>query len=336
MKQTLIKYIGFLLLCPLFSSVAAEKSKGNQLEDYFVRLGYGVAVCKTEKPNKLFLEGVVGSKKLIFLVDTGWGITALDEGSARGLKTLSELGVTIEGPIDYPGAESVLMEKLSIGASQFLNQPATVRKLEMDFITREQDGILGCDFLLRNFCLLDCGLRRVYFRSAPRSAEQTKAMAESLRLSGFVEVAMHGDIGYTIDLETKNLEVRLLVDTGAVYSMLDESQVGRLSLTMEKRQAAETGTLIPEELTGRAIGIGAIGAHKFRVATLSAMQIGPRTWKNVHFGVVNMKSWGVGVPGRFGDKIQGVLGANFLMSSGALIDCEGGKIWFRPANAEHR
>lgn len=336
MHQTLIKYIGFLVLCPLISTCAAEKTKANQLEDYFARLGYGVAVCKPEKPNKLLLEGVVGSKKRVFLVDTGWEITALDEGSARGLKTLSELGVTIEGPIEYPGTESVLMEKLSIGASQFLNQPATVRKLELDFITKEQDGILGCDFLLRNFCLIDCGLRRVYFRSAPRSAEQSKAMEESLRVSGFVEVAMRGDFGYIINLETKNQEVPLLVDTGAVFSMLDESQVGRLSLTMEKRQAAETGTLIPDELSGRAVGVGTIGAHKFRVTTLSAMQIGPRAWKNAHFGVVNLKSWGVGVPGRLGDKIQGLLGADILMSAGALIDCEGGKIWFRPANAERR
>jgi hypothetical protein len=316
--------------------LAAEKSTASGLEDYLVHLGYGVAVCKNEKPNRLLLEGVLGARKRVFVVDTGWTMTTLDVTSARGMKPLRELGVAIQGRIPSALTNFVLMEKLTLGGSQFLNQPAAVGKLDMDFITREEDGVLGCDFLLRNFCLIDCREGRLYFRNARRWFEELQAMEESLRQSGFIEALTHGDQEFTIDSKIKNLDVRLLVDTGSFYSMLDESQVGRLSLTMEKRKAPETGSLITDELSGKYVGVGKIGAHKFRVTTLSSMQIGARKWKNAHFGVVNLKSWGVGMPNGWGEHIQGLLGADVLIGAGALIDCSSGKLWFRPEKSEPR
>ena len=227
MRQTLIKYIGFLVLGSL--TAAAEKSNDSQLGDDLLRLGYSVAVGRKDRANKLVLEGLLGEKKRLFLVDTGWGITALDNTAARGLKTASDLGAVLEDPVLGQITESVVMEKLTLGGSTFLNQPAAVQKLEMDYLTTEENGVLGCDFLLRNFCLIDCGFGRLFFRSAARSVEQTKAMEESLRREGFIEVSMNRGYGFTVDSKIKNLGVRWVVDTGAAYSVLDETQIRRLS-----------------------------------------------------------------------------------------------------------
>jgi predicted aspartyl protease len=334
MRQTLIKYIGFLVLGSL--TAAAEKSNDSQLGDDLLRLGYSVAVGRKDRANKLVLEGVLGEKKRLFLVDTGWGITALDNTAARGLKTASDLGAVLEDPVLGQITESVVMEKLTLGGSTFLNQPAAVQKLEMDYLTTEENGVLGCDFLLRNFCLIDCGFGRLFFRSAARSVEQTKAMEESLRREGFIEVSMNRGYGFTVDSKIKNLGVRWVVDTGAAYSVLDETQIRRLSLMLEKVRAPETGTLVTHDISGRAAGVGKIGAHKFRVTTPNALQIGAREWKNVRFEVMNLENWGIGVPGKAWETVQGMLGEDMLISSGALIDCAGGKLWFRPAKATPR
>jgi hypothetical protein len=278
----------------------------------------------------LVLEGVLREKRRLFLVDTGWGITTLDEATARGMKTLNEQGVVLEDPVLGPITNSVLMEKLTLGGSQFLNQPATVQRLEMDYSKMGVDGILGCDFLLRNFCLVDCGSGRLYFRSAKRSLEDSKMLEESLRRRGFTEVPMQADYGFTIDAKIKDMDVRWVVDTGAFFSVLDEPQVSRLSLTTEKVRKPETGTFVAPEITGRSAGVGAIGAHMSRITTPITLRIGARTWKNTRFLVVNLKSWGLGTPGRPGENVHGLLGEDLLISSGALIDFSSSKLWFSP------
>jgi hypothetical protein len=136
--------------------------------------------------------------------------------------------------------------------------------------------------------------------------------------------------GLCVDSEIKGQPVGLLVDTGAYFSVLDEAEISRLSLRMETSGTPATGSQIPTELTSRSIGVGSIGAHKLRVTTLSTLQIGARKWKNAHFGVVNLKSWGINVPGSEGAAIQGLLGADVLIKAGALIDCSSGTLWFRP------
>ncbi len=99
-------------------------------------LGYLPVTLTRGEYGQPLAECVLAGKKRLFLVDTGWGRTALNENAARGLKTLGELGVTLEdsfmGKLSDPSI--VLMDKLSLGRAQFFNQPARVRNLRMDFM----------------------------------------------------------------------------------------------------------------------------------------------------------------------------------------------------------
>ena len=325
------RYIAVLLLSVVWvrPGFSADKPKAGGLQEYLTHLGYGVVDCRRDKPNKLVLDAELASKKRRFLIDTGWGLTALAPATAHGLKTPEELGIPVRRPLPNWVTNLVIMENLTLGQSQFFNQPAAVQNLEMDYITTAEDGILGLDFLRRNFCFIDCGEERLYFRSAKRSAEQAEALEESLRLSGFLEAPMCSGLPFLIDAKIKGEDVRLLVDTGATFSMLSDSQVSRLGLRMEQQRQASTGTLIPQDLSGRIVGVGQIGMHKFRVTTLNTMQIGARQWTNVHVGVVNLQSFGIGKPGGW-ETVQGMLGADILLNGGALIDCSSEKIWFRP------
>jgi hypothetical protein len=65
--------------------------------------------------------------------------------------------------------------------------PALVRELKMDNKTVAFQGALGLDFVFRNFCMIDCGDRRIYLRGSRPSAQQVGALQESLRRSGFTQ-----------------------------------------------------------------------------------------------------------------------------------------------------
>src|SRR6266404_3903591 len=116
-----------------FVAIAAEveNEAGPSLDDYLKRAGYLPVMLKRGEHDKLLAEGVLAEKKRLFLVDTGWGRTALNEDAARGLKSLGDLGVTLEdsflGKLTDPSI--VLMDKLTLGRAQFLNQPAKVMDL---------------------------------------------------------------------------------------------------------------------------------------------------------------------------------------------------------------
>ena len=91
---------GLLLATLALAFVARVAQAGNgaasSLEDYLKRVGYLPVVLKKGEHGKLLADGVVAGKKRLFLIDTGWSRTTLDEGAARGLKSLGELGVTLE------------------------------------------------------------------------------------------------------------------------------------------------------------------------------------------------------------------------------------------------
>jgi len=317
------------------SACGAEPGKTESFEAHLARLHYGVAVRQKDKPNRLILEGTLGGKRVLFWVDTGWGLTALDERAARGLKSAAELGVILEDPILGPITNGVVMEKLGFGNSEFLNQPASIRRLEMDSNKMDVDGVLGMDFLLRNHCLVDCGNGRLYFRGEELATDESSELDEHLRKLGYMEVPMRWDFGYVIETRINNQDVRLVVDTGAFNSVLDETQISRLSLKTEKVRNPETGTMVAQDIGGRAAGVGEIGVHRTRVSTPISLQIGSHSLTASRFVIVNLKSWGIGVPEN-GATTHGLLGEDLLITNGALINCSGKKIWFRLAKAKSR
>jgi len=199
----------------------------------------------------------------------------------------------------------------------------------MDYVRVKFGGILGCDFLFRNFCLIDCGARQIYFRSAKPSDSESKALEETLRQSGFAEVNLKWRNGLAVEAAANGQPLLLLVDTGATWSVLDDSQVPRLQLKTVQEGNPKLGTLIPEDLSAEIIGFGKIGAHQMRVTTLQTLQIGARIWKDVHVGVANLKAWGISEPGK-AVEIQGLFGAEMLAARGALIDFASEKLWLRP------
>ena len=87
------------------TGLAADSSTPVSLEEFLKRLGFGGVPFKTDAHNRLRVDADLGNgKKRVLFVDTGWHITTLNEKSARGLKTLGELGVDLKDPyLSRPG-----------------------------------------------------------------------------------------------------------------------------------------------------------------------------------------------------------------------------------------
>ena len=334
-KPQSLVFLLLLCLIALDADCFGRALAADSLDDYLKHLGYEGIAFKNSESDKPVIQGVLNGKKRDFLVDTGWGITSLDQPSARACKTPAEMGVALED--SYLGTITnsavVIMEKLVLGRAQFLNQPARVRPLQMDFIAVGYDGILGCDFFHRNFCLVDCAGKKLFVRAAMPSNEQADALAQTLNQSGFgkVQLRQHGILALKALINEQ--PILLGVDTGYFVSALDESLIKPLGLSIVKQGA--TGTLLKDDLDAKIIGVGKIGAHKLRVTTLKRLQIGPRIWQEVHVGVANLKDWGIGELGTPAEDLQGLLGAELLATHGALIDFASNTLWFRPEKKKH-
>ncbi len=310
--------------------------KGESLDDYLKKLGYESVLLRRTEHNELLADGMLGQKKCVLLVDTGWcSMTTLDGKVGTRFKTLGELGVTLEDSFLGPLTNSsiVLVDKLGLGRAAFLNQPARVEKLRVDYISVPFDGVLGFDFYLRNSCLIDCWGHRLYLRGSAPTADQSKALAETLQRSGFVGVPMKTDRGFTIEARVNKQPIRLLVDTGAALSTLDESQSQFLGLKPVRAQ--ETGSLIPEKVNFGIIGFGDISQHKMWVTKLTELQIGHRAWKNLYFGVVPLKAWRIEAFGTGPNAVHGLFGADMLATSHSLIDLASGMLWLGPVKDQH-
>ena len=327
-----------ILALAFVARVARADGAGSSLEDYLKRVGYLPVVLKKGDQGKLLAEGVLAGKKRLFLLDTGWARTTLDEGAARGLKSLGALGVTLEdsfwGHLSDPAI--VLMDNFKLGHAQFLNQPAKVMKLRMDYTFVAFDGILGCDFFFRNYCLIDCFHSRLYVRGAKPSDNATSAIETTLRRSGFTDVSIHVKYGLTVDAKLNGEMTKLLVDTGATFSLVDSALAKHLRLSAVKQDEPPLGSLIRKEWSTNVVGVGKIGAHKMWVTTVKTWGVGSLQWTNVHAGVVDLKSWDLAEPGSRSEEVQGILGREMLAARGALIDYHSRKLWFRPEKQVNR
>ena len=174
-------------------AVAAEQSSLVNLPDQLTRLGWQQIELRRTGDNHLFVFGRLNGRQRSVLVDTGWSFTTVSTNAARQLKTHRELGVTLHDPFFGTNENSsvVLLESLKLGRIEFTHQPALMQNMVLNGQRAPFDVVLGCDFLMRNFCVIDCPDSRLYVRSAAPSEQQQREFEEALRLGGFVAVQLN-------------------------------------------------------------------------------------------------------------------------------------------------
>ena len=232
--------VGFRLPSQLCTGgEAPENPKPVTLEAYLQRLGYGSIPLKRTEQNHLAVEGELAGKKAVFIIDTGNSVTRLDKKAGSRFKTLAERGLRLEDPNlgEFPQTNFVLIDELKLGTARFPNQPATVMALghvatsiyEVGTSAYE-DCLIGCDFLLRHHCLVDCAGLRLYVRADKPSTDISTTLESSLRRSGYHETVLIPTQALVelCPASVNGVAVRLLVDSGSAFTILDDHR-GRQS-----------------------------------------------------------------------------------------------------------
>ncbi len=324
------------------SVVGADQPGKPTLDNFLKQSRYAAIEFKLSERNKPLVKGDLdGGKKLTFMVDTGSTMTRLNNGSTSGLKTLGELGVELDdsllGRVSDPSI--VLMKHLTLGNAQFLNQPALVEDITLDYRTIPYQGIIGADFFFRNFCIFDFYSRRLYVRGGARTLEESKAVEQTFRSSNLIDVPVRSSSHYKgwllIEAKVNGKPVPFLVDSGSNISLVDKSQTDRLALEFIRENRPSTGSLIPESVGGLFVGAGKIGARKIRVVRFQTFEIGSGTWQKVNFAVGDLTDFGLTKERVHGEVVQGILGIDQLTAHGMLIDYSNRKLWMRPEGWKH-
>jgi hypothetical protein len=325
-------WMGFLLpshLC--IGAEAPENPKPVTLDTYLQQLGYGSIPLKRTEQNHLVVDGELAGKKAVFLIDTGNTVTRLDKKAGSRFKTLAERGIRLEDPNlgELPGTNFVLVDEMKLGTARFPNQPANVTALghlatsryEISTIAYE-DCLIGCDFLLRHHCLLDTAHLKLYVRADKPSTDMRAVLESSLRRSGYHETVLIPTRGLVelCPARVNGVAIRLLVDSGSVFTLLDDHK-GQQS-PLAKLRVSNTDTLNQ--------GVGKRGGTPIYVAEpesfdLDGIEISLR---KIRLGVTDLISFNIGGYGSGLQNVDGILGADVLAVSGGLVDLENRRLWF--------
>jgi len=284
----------------------------SSLDAYLKQLGYRrVALRRLISRNEMYAVGVVGSRKQIFLVNSGMSMTSADREIARDVKSLGELNVELDDVVMGKLADEImlLIPKMTLGDLNFSNQPA--RPKEFPVACRKFNfGVeLGCDFLLRNGCLLDCFAGRLYVRESALSSKLQEALDETLREGGYHQINIQTNLGPRLmcKVDMQGGSVPMVINTASSWTWVAGQTAEALGFSYLTNTVADGNEqLLPSMI---------------RVSEIKRLSLGDMTVEN--FQIV------VGEPPEFPSE-KGLLGADFLGENQALIDFRNKRMWLRP------
>ncbi len=300
-----------LTLCLLLPwTLKAEKSARAGLAEQLARFGYQQIELRRTADNHLYLTGKLNGRRRSVLVDTGWSFTTVSTNVARKLSVL-RAGNTGE-------LSTVSIDVLKLGRISITNQLARVEHMVFDGQPASFEVVLGCDFLRQHFAIIDCQNRRLYVRKSALPEQEQIRLDTALRQNGFnaVSLKLKDPLAITCPTRVNGQSVEMLVDTGAVWSVLDVRQLDRLGL-----RALPTLTKVS--------GVGRTGTRGVAMAEAKSFALGDASMKEAAFALMDLGDWGLAAPGKQLSDVQGILGGPELLAGGAFIDCQRLKLWVR-------
>ncbi len=285
---------------------------------------------------RLIVHGRLGGRSVVMFVDTGSSSSMIESrhvGNPVERVHVDQTNLDVTGrPIAI--LERVKLEPIQLGRCQFIGQPAeVVARFAMEahedeapvgsmIQRRTSDSdrpqlVLGWEFLVRNLAWLDCGRRTLHFIASPLSTDRAEQMAATLKASGFDEVAFippHRGWGL-VPVSWGDGNSRLLVDTGASFTLLDESQVAGLGLKVHSLRSRISGFK------------GSTADLSF--TSVPGLQVGSHRIDKTDVGVTSLKAFNQPQTAGPLAPLLGILGMDLLVREGVLIDFVGGRIFFQ-------
>jgi hypothetical protein len=141
----------------------------------------------------------------------------------------------------------------------------------------------------------------------------------ALRRAGFreIELRLKTPPALTLAARMNGEPLEMLLDSGAVWSCVDERQGARLKLK-------------PLPSAARISGTGGAGWRSVAAAEVRLLQLGETDLRNQTLALFDLADWGFAAPDQVLGAVQGILGGDLLAANRAVIDCHRLKLWLTP------
>ena len=328
------------------SVVSVGDTTAATLQDFLTKHGYTAIplqspVVKPDVPtqlgeaNHLFANGKVNGRTLVVMIDTGATVLSIDTTAAEGMKQVQKLPETVEGAfgaLKTPGA-AVSIGKIEFGPVTYEAEPAALVNLrgkKATYVDRlvprsghvlECDLIVGWEFLSRHDAIIDYQGPTLFLRESEPSADFGNTLGRSLLAGGFVLVPLTSrNSQIEVPAIINGHPALLLLDTGAVVTVLDKNQT----------RALEAGV---REKVMELVDVG--GKHRdLDFTKVQSLRISDFTLENTIVGVTDLQPTNESRARSDMPAIQGVLGPEILSRGHAIIDCANLRLYLYSPNRE--
>ncbi len=271
--------------------------------------GYQAVPVRGGPMNRLLTTAAVNGHKATFLIDTGAPISVLGSEHAKsfGVQLASEKSeFGGDTPVNGRSSRIGLVQSLTAGAMDFGSGPmALLAEFYLDRSSYRNDqiaGIIGADILTRYKATVNCRTHTIFFKVGKGPKMQiTRIAAEQhfTRIPLREETTRH----FTVPATIAGRSVRLIVDTGAPFTIFDEEMVKSVGVKLRKTLAQ--GGFINSQ--ARAVSLG-----EFTDLSVGGFHLAPQ-------------KLGVSAIGDFLQRggesgISGLVGIDTLVFNRAIID----------------
>jgi predicted aspartyl protease len=304
---------GYLFGAPKVSSLA-----GVLIEE-----GYTPLTLK-RAGNEFYVSCKLNGHSASLIVDTGAGRTVIASAMLRSLGLpLTKGEENIYGMMGSAG-KSIQAGEIKdfqvgpyqggahpVGAWDFSHFATAVRASGMD-------GLLGIDFLHRHQAVIDC-FRMHLFLKSPSTPSSSAAVSAGLRAGGCTEIPMRpvSHRGLTVPARINERSGYLVVDTGAVHTLLSQNAIA--GLNMRLASAARFWTQLGVQDVGKNVSV-------IQKAHFTTMKIGNFSVPPQWVGVVDLPH---SKTGETENVFFGYLGHDLLACYVGIIDCAALKLFLR-------
>jgi predicted aspartyl protease len=301
--------VALLAAMPFGGSAAIKQGQTTSLPGYkAVRVHYSSL-------NRMIAAARINGHPATLIVDTGGRQTILDSGAAASFDVSPRSGFRYGG-FRYAGFTQIngqtyplsYVKAFAVGDVNFGSTLVALRDSRSRHTLSEGDehidGILGRDLLTRKKAIVNCGTRLIFFKVDPSRQLQLDRFAESQNFTK-VPLRQEENGALTVPCSINGRDGRLVVDTGAVITTLDESAIKSLGITLEPTGAkARFTTGLVRNISLAQVNNLTIGDFKVR-----PMKLGVNALPNfaIKQGTV---------------RIDGMLGLELLVICHAIIDFE--------------
>ncbi len=304
-------------------------AKGPFNLDILRRDGYGVVPLSLVQQNELTTVVTINGQKVRLILDTGFGGgIGLDSHMSAASVVTESKALTGEG---FSGkkieAHRGSAQTVAMGNVQLTNVPVQVGAFGMlsqanaeKFTSalsfegnvanvRGGEGFIGRDFLRTNHAVIDLPNKQVYLR--PPGKGRAAQLEEALTKVGMGAASMTD--GNIVDVEVNGVPAKMIVDTGAVVSMIDSRFAAKAKVSGWGLQGAEV-----RDISGV--------SSRADLTHIASLKIGGVPVRDPTVSIVTFNAYAA-----TGGRVVGLLGLDFLGLNWSIIDFGGNKLYFARA-----